>query len=261
VKYVDIGGYEVKRKLSSNDTGLSVFDVVEKETGGYFILRLADFSNKSTDFRKTQWSQLYDEYRQIFSDSAHLPRLIKMEMIDQDYSYALLDSDEGETLAVKGVLGLNEINQLIDAVRNLHENKMIHGSITADNIWITTEGRLILYGTGEAKIFEGKARVSTASDIRQLVTLIQNYAKLRPSIHENLKLEQPMTLDEVEKILINADKKLGLSEDNKIVTFLERKSMNQKKVPAKRIILNRTSILGGAIILGVLILAVYFKIR
>ncbi|MDF2854868.1 MAG: Protein kinase domain [Neobacillus sp.] len=261
MKYVDIGGYEVKRKLSSNDTGLSVFDVVEKETGSFFILRLADFSNKSTDFRKTQWSQLHDEYRQVISEFTHLPRLIKMEMIDQDYSYALLDGDEGETLAIKGELGFAEITQLIDAVRHLHENKMIHGSITAENIWITTEGRLILYGTGEAKIFEGKARVNTASDIRQLVTLFQKYAKLRPSTHENLRLEQPMTLDEVEKILKNADKKLGLSEDNKIVAFLERKSMNQKKEPAKRVIFNRNLILGGAIILGVLILAVYFKMN
>jgi serine/threonine protein kinase len=258
---VDIGGYEVKRKLSSTDTGLSVFDVAETETGSIFILRLADFSNKSTDFRKTQWSQLHDEYRQVITDFNHLPRLIKLEMIDQDFSYALLDCDEGETLAIRGVLGLDVINQLIDAVWHLHDNKMIHGSITAENIWITTEGRLILYGTGEAKIFEGKARVSTASDIRQLVTLIQKYAKLRPSIHENLKLEQPMTLDEVENILKNADKKLGLSEDNKIVAFLERKSMNQKKEPVKRGVLNRNLILGGAVVIGLLILAVYFKIN
>ena len=210
MKYVDIGGYEVKRKLSSNDTGLSVFEVVEKETGSFFILRLADFSNKTTDFRKAQWSHLQEEYQRDISDFTHLPRIVKTAMIDQDYSYSLLECEEGETLAIKGNLGLDEVNQLLDAVRHLHDNKMVHGSITAENIWITTEGKLILYGTGEAKIFEGKARVTTASDIRQLVDLIQKYAKLRPSIHGNLKLEQPMTIDEIEKILKNADKKIRI---------------------------------------------------
>ena len=151
VKYVDIGGYEVKRKLSSNDTGLSVFEVVEKETGSFFILRLADFSNKATDFRKAQWSHLQEEYQRDISDFTHLPRIVKMAMIDQDYSYSLLECEEGETLAIKGNLGLDEVNQLLDAVRHLHENKMIHGSITAENIWITAEGRLILYGTGRGK--------------------------------------------------------------------------------------------------------------
>ena len=56
-------------------------------------------------------------------------------------------------------------------------------------------------------------------------------------------------------------KRLGLSEDNKLVAFLERKSMNQEKEPAKRVIMNRNMILGGAVILGLLILAVYFKIK
>ncbi|WP_342433701.1 hypothetical protein [Neobacillus sp. FSL H8-0543] len=261
MKYVDIGGYEVKRKLSSNDTGLSVFEVVEKETGSFFILRLADFSNKTTDFKKAQWSSLHDEYQRVISEFTHLPRIVKMTMIDQDYSYSLLECEEGETLAIKGNINLEQVNQLLEAVRHLHHNNMVHGSITAENIWITTEGKVILYGAGEAKIFEGKSRVSTASDTRQLVTLIQRYAKLRPSIHENLKIEQPMTIDEVEIILKNADKKLGLSEDNKLVAFLERKSMNQKKELATRVIVNRNVILGGAVILGLLILAVYFKLN
>ncbi|PGY11849.1 hypothetical protein [Bacillus sp. AFS031507] len=51
---VEIGGFDISRQLFSNEFGISAFEVLEKETGRTFILRLADFSKKSMDFKKAQ---------------------------------------------------------------------------------------------------------------------------------------------------------------------------------------------------------------
>src|SRR4051794_38599777 len=79
---LDIGGFEIRRKLFSNEFGLSVFEVLETETNRTFILRLVDFSNKSTDFKKAQWNQLQEEYQTVIADYSHLPRIEQVAMVD-----------------------------------------------------------------------------------------------------------------------------------------------------------------------------------
>jgi hypothetical protein len=226
---MDIAGYEITRKLFSNESGLHVFEVVEAETGGKFILRLADFSNKSTDFKKEQWKQLQEKYKTIITDFTQLPRISKISMVDKDRLFTLFECEEGETLTEKGLLLPSEIDQLLGAVRHLHEKGIIHGSIINENIWITSNGRVILYGAGEAKVLEGQARLGAVSDIRQLVKLILTYAKLSEIVLERLELENPMTVDELVIILTNTVERTVVSEDNKLAGFFERKSLNQKK--------------------------------
>jgi serine/threonine protein kinase len=229
---MDIAGYEVTRKIFSNEFGLNVFEVVETETGGTFILRLADFSNKSTDFKKEQWNRLQEQYKTIITDFTQLPRSSKISMVDKDRLFTLFECEAGETLTEKGLLLPSEIDQLLAAVRHLHEKGIIHGSIINENIWITSKGRVILYGAGEAKVLEGQARLGAVSDIRQLVKLIQTYAKLSEVVLERLDLENPMTVDELVIILANTVERTVVSEDNKLAGFFERKSLNQKQKKA-----------------------------
>jgi len=262
---VEIGGFDIKRKLFSNDFGLSIFEVVEIETGRTFILRLVDFSNKSTDFKKAQWIQLQNEYRAVISDYSHLPSIEQVAKVDEDHIYSLLDGEEGGTLSKKGSLGPDQIQQLIAAVRHLHDHQMIHGAISSENIWITTQGRVILYGAGEAKVLEGKPRLGAVSDIRQLIAVIQRFSTLSESILEQLNLEEPMTAEELEQILFHSEREAGISENNKLAAFFERKSMTQKAEAAERERRKAekgkhrraNKIIIGGVIAAMLIIAVY----
>jgi serine/threonine protein kinase len=263
---VDIGGFNIKRKLFSNDFGLNVFEVLQTETGRTFILRLVDFSNKTTDFKKAQWNQLQEEYQTEISDYSHLPRIEQVAKVDEGHLYSLMECEEGATLGEKGPLASDQINQLLAAVRHLHDHKIIHGSISPENIWLTNEGRVILYGAGEAKILEGKPRLGAVSDVRQLIAVIQSFSTISEMILEKLELEEPMTVEELEQILTSPERKTAISEDNKLATFFERKSMTQKAEAAEREQKKAERgehrgasklILGGAVLV-VLILAVYF---
>ncbi|WP_144550456.1 hypothetical protein [Bacillus sp. X1(2014)] len=111
---------------------------------------------------------------------------------------------------------------------------MIHGSISPENIWITTQGRVILYGAGEAKVLEGKPRLGAVSDVRQLIAVIRCFSTLSGPVLEQLNLEEPMTAEELEQILFRAERKAGISEDNKLAAFFERKSITQKAEAAER---------------------------
>ena len=265
---MDIGGFDIKRKLFTNECGLSVFEVVETKTKRTFILRLADFSNKSMDFKKAQWQQLQEEYQQVITDFSHLPRIEQRSQVEPDRLYTLLTCEEGAALVEKGPLGSDEMKQLLAAVSHLHENKIIHGSISPENIWITAQGRVILYGAGEAKVLEGKPRLGTVSDVRSLIKIIRSYTTLSELIMEKLELEDPMTVAELELILASGEKNKGISDDNKLATFFERKSMNQKAEATERARkktvqgrgLNSRMVILGGVVLAVLIVGVYLLI-
>jgi serine/threonine protein kinase len=267
---VEIGGFDIKRKLYSNEFGLSVFEVVEKETERMLILRLADFSNKSMDFKKAQWNQLQEEYRTVISDYSHLPRTLQLGKADEDHLFILLESEEGLTLLEKGTLASDEVKQLVAAVKHLHEKGIIHGSISAENIWITSDERVILYGAGEARVLEGKPRLGAVSDIRQLIKIIRKHSDIKESAGEMLALENPTTMEELEGLLASADRKIAIRDDNKLAAFFERKSIGQKqeadnklkkKLSAQqdetRKSRNRLIILGGVVGLVLLFLVVY----
>ena len=262
---VDIGGFEIRRKLFSNEFGLSVFEVLQTETARTFILRLVDFSDKSTDFKKAQWNQLQEVYRTVISDYSHLPRIEQVAKVDEEHLYSLLECEKGATLVEKGPLEPEQINQLVAAVRHLHDHKIVHGAITSENIWVSTEGKVILYGAGEAKVLEGKARLGNVADVRQLISIIQRFSTVSESVMEKLNIEEPMTIEELEQILTPPERKTVISDDNKLAAFFERKSMNQKVEAAERERKKaeqgkwrRSSmlILGGAV-LAVLLLAAY----
>ncbi|MEH7415767.1 YARHG domain-containing protein [Neobacillus drentensis] len=203
-------GYEIRRELFSTKSGLKVFEVKEIQSGETKLLRLADFFNKASQNQQDQWYELYDQYQMKVTNFKHLPRVSIINSLDEHRLYTILDCEEGNLLKTKGKLGSDEVSQLIDAVSHLHRKKLSHGSISAENIWLTNQGRVILYGAGEIKVTDKKS-TSFSSDIEQLSYVIQNYSSLSETLLGQLRNEQPMTIDELEMLIANG----GIQDNNK----------------------------------------------
>ncbi|MEH7097799.1 TcaA NTF2-like domain-containing protein [Neobacillus vireti] len=204
-----IEGYEIRRELFSTRSGLKVFEVKEIQSGEIKLLRLADFSKKASRDQQDQWYELYDQYQMKITNFKHLPRVSIINSLDEHRLYSILDCEEGNLLKTEGELGADEVSQLIDAVSHLHRKKLSHGSIKAENIWLTNQGRVILYGAGEIKVTDKKG-ASFSSDIEQLSIVIQNYSSLSGVLLDQLRNEQPMTIDELEMLIANG----GIQENN-----------------------------------------------
>jgi serine/threonine protein kinase len=202
-------GYEIRRELFSTKSGLKVFEVKEIQNGETKLLRLADFSNKASQNQQDQWYELYDQYQMKITNFKYLPRVSIINSLDEHLLYTILDCEDGDILKNKGKLGANEVSQLIDAVSHLHRKRLSHGSISAENIWLTNQGRVILYGAGETKVTDKKS-ASFTSDIEQLSFVIQNHSSLSGILLGKLRNEQPSTIDELEMLIAN-----GGIQDNK----------------------------------------------
>ncbi|MFP3123741.1 hypothetical protein OH784_13475 [Ectobacillus funiculus] len=196
-----IDGYKLEREIFANKHGLSVYEVTSLEDGQRYILRLLAASGQRNGFQPDNWYNIYERYQLTITNFKHLPRVFSINMIDEFRLYTILEGEQGNTLERKGTIGRDEILQLIDAVYHLHQKKMVHGSVCAENIWLTNKGRIILYGAGESKAIYGSEQADMISDIRQLINVISQYASLHPEIMRNLKTENPKTIEEFEAII------------------------------------------------------------
>jgi hypothetical protein len=94
------------------------------------------------------------------------------------------------------------------------------------------------FGLSVFEVLEKETERTFISDYSHL--LLQSFSTLSETILEKIELEEPMTVEELESILTNAERKKVISEDNKLAAFFERKSRGQKQeAAAKR---NKTSI-------------------
>ncbi|MFE4354216.1 TcaA NTF2-like domain-containing protein [Peribacillus butanolivorans] len=208
VSILRIEGYEKIQQLFTTEQGVSVYVVTKKDNGQQYILRLAEFldaKGTNQDF----WYEKYEEYQLRISNFKQLPRVSTISMLDEKRLFTVLDYEEGTTLKAKGILGLKEIEQLVDAIRHLHSQKYIHGSISVENIWITNKNnRIVLYGAGEYKAIHKGTTCSESNDITQLVQIIKAYSNLDNHTLEKLDDLTPQTINEIIVILADA------SEDN-----------------------------------------------
>jgi hypothetical protein len=218
---VEIGGFRINKELFSTKDGLRVYKVTHPDTGESFMLRLAEFSRNAAEGGQDLWYKLYDDYQLTITNFKSLPRVSTISQLDDQRLISLLECEEGNTLKQKGKLGLNEISQLIDAVRHLHRKKMVHGSIHANNIWLTNHGRIVLYGAGEAKVLDNKISARFSTDIQQITKVIQDYSSLSEILLDKLEMERPMSIEELEMIFAEGEtnedqiKKSGLVEKEK----------------------------------------------
>ena len=233
-----IDGYKLEREIFANKHGLSVYEGTSLEDGQRYILRLLDASGQRNGFQPDNWYNIYERYQLIITNFKHLPRVFSINMIDEFRLYTILEGEQGNTLERKGTIGRDEILQLIDAVYHLHQKKMVHGSVCAENIWLTNKGRVILYGAGESTAIYGSEQADMISDIRQLINVISQYASLHPEIMRNLKTENPKTIEEFEAIIWkeeqsrttkNEQVKGGLVEKGELSFSEEISSLASKK--------------------------------
>lgn len=101
------------------------------------------------------------------------PNIVRVLDIFQDNctAYIVMEYIRGETLKqkIQRTGPMNEkaaislISQLLDAVEEVHNRRMLHRDIKPDNVLITPEGKLVLIDFGSAREFaEGKTTTQTA---------------------------------------------------------------------------------------------------
>lgn len=199
---VKIEGFDIIKKLFSANNGLTVY--VVKQKNQLSILRLADYSNNKDGLTQSKWYEIYEDYQLNITNYKNLPRVSTISMLNDSQVYALVDYEEGKPLSELGQLGLDATHQLIAAVRHLHSKKFVHGSIIPENIWVTNDGKVILYGAGEYKALESAKEHRQSSDIKQLSSLIQSYSNIDEGDLEKLTIDNPTSIDELESMMANA---------------------------------------------------------
>ncbi|KPL59236.1 TcaA NTF2-like domain-containing protein [Rossellomorea vietnamensis] len=197
-----IEGFDIVKKLSSTDNAISVY--VVKQNNEHFLLRLADYSHNKNGLTHSTWYETYEEYQLTITNYKNLPRVTSISMISESQVYSLGDFKEGKLLTEAGSLALDETRQLIDAVRHLHSKKIVHGAIAPENIWITQKGKVLLYGAGELKALGLAQDNRQSSDIKQLVDVISEYARIDEGDIEILSIKNPTSINELESVLANA---------------------------------------------------------
>ncbi|WP_428909858.1 TcaA NTF2-like domain-containing protein [Niallia sp. Krafla_26] len=198
---MNIEGYELIRELFSNRNGLTVYVAKNQENAQLCILRIADVSKSRGEFSLDDWYEVYTDYQQKVTNYKYLPQVSNITMMDPTTVYTTLDCEEGATLREEGVLRLEAISNLIDALQHLQKKGLSHGSIHAGNIWLTKQGKAVLFGAGEASVFE---KTTPSSDVSQLVEVIKTYSVLADEDIEKMDLNKPVTLDELRELLTGA---------------------------------------------------------
>ncbi|WP_078409463.1 TcaA NTF2-like domain-containing protein [Priestia abyssalis] len=225
-----IDGYEIEREIFSNEYGLAVYEVTSLNNGQRHMLRLLDVSSHQEGLQQDKWYEVYEKYQLTITNFKYLPRVFSINMIDEFRSYTILEGEEGRILKSKGQIGLEQVLQLIDAVHHLHQKKVVHGSIYAENIWLTNKGRVVLYGAGESTAINGSQQHDVVADVKQLVDVICQYSVLDKEVIRHLKIENPSTIAELESIVWkteslqtteNEKKSGGLVEKGELTLFKE----------------------------------------
>lgn len=194
--------------------------------------------------QQDKWYEVYEKYQLTITNFKYLPQVFSINMIDEFRSYTILEGEQGHTLKSKGQIGLDGILQLIDAVHHPHQKRVVHGSIYAENIWLTNKGRVIVYGAGESRAINENQQYDVASDIEQLVDVICQYSVLDKAVIRSLKSENPRTIAELESIVWekeslqtteNEKKSGGLVEKGELALFDKIPSLasEREKLPIR----------------------------
>ena len=233
-----IEGYDIIKKLFSTEQGLTVYEVRKKGDNQPFILRLADYSTNKYGFTQDNWYEIFEQYQLTITNYKNLPRVSSISMLNESQVYSLVDYEEGKLLQEVGKLGTDEIIQLIAAIRHLHSKKFVHGAIFPENIWLTSKGKVILYGAGEFKALGLGENHRNSSDIKQLVEIIKGFSTLDEEDLEKLDIEKPTTIDEVESIIIHAKQTNPTEAERKKGGLVEK----EEQMEPEKVVLTPTSI-------------------
>ncbi|WP_377887518.1 hypothetical protein [Alkalihalobacillus sp. R86527] len=194
-----IEGYEVINTLFKSDEGLEVFEVIDSSSKEKHILRIADYSKQES--LQESWFAIYDDYQSKVTNYKYLPRVLSVTMVDGKKVMAVLKCDEGQLLRSEKSISLDQVYQLMDAVHHLHKRKLIHGSITANNIWVNENDSIVLYGTNEKIAFDSEHQGDERSDVNQLIEIINIYSNIDKKILRVIENKKPTTIGDLELLL------------------------------------------------------------
>lgn len=185
-------------------SGMTRYLVKEKDGMQLFMLRMID-EKQGADMDK--WFELYDHYQLQVTNYKHLPKLQQIDGFEGTKAYAVLECPVGNRLKTVGSLTKTQVEQLIDAIGHLHKKSIAHGTINAENVWISKSGNITLFGAQEAEAV-GTGPVShIQSDTVQLVGLLTEYAPVDAS-----RLTGCKTIGELQERLFFSSAKPGLVE-------------------------------------------------
>ena len=160
-----------------------------------------------------------------------MPHVSTISMLNESQVYSLVDYEEGKLLKNTEKLRKDEVSQLISAVRHLHSKKFVHGAILLENIWLTSKGEVILYGTGELRALGIGRDHRYSSDIQQLIAIIKDFSQLSEEEIEMLEIESPTTIDELDSIITDANQ-IDQKEKEKVGLVEKEEKKKPEKVVA-----------------------------
>ena len=225
---VKLDGYTINREWTTGDGALRIFEAKDQQ-GQPVQIRMPRHTDASMTDR---WFDYYDQYQLIVTNFKYLPRVIMTSMIDE-VPYTILESKEGIPLHQAESLSVHQLFQLMDALRHLYKKKMVHGALTAENIWLGTDEQVVLYGAGEGSVINPSLQAAEETDIQQMMSIIHTYSLLEEVFLQSVMDQKPTTLSVLEEAMRNADqhankpvKKVGLVEKE------EEPVHEKKQVPA-----------------------------
>ncbi|MCA1321569.1 hypothetical protein LC085_16815 [Bacillus tianshenii] len=227
-----INQYFILRELKGI-SDMTRYLVKEKDGMQLFMLRMID-ERQEADLDK--WFELYDHYQLQVTNYKHLPKLQQIDGYEGTKAYAVLECPVGNRLKTVGSLTKAQVEQLIDAVGHLHKKNIAHGSINAENVWISKSGNITLFGAQEAEALPtGPVSPHIQADTGQMVALLTEYAPVDAS-----RLTGCKTIGELQERLFFSSAKPGLVEKEMLVPrkapepVVEQKPVAEKRPVAEK---------------------------
>ena len=143
--------------ISGNSTRGTQHSVVFQQTRGFsfsdFVERFLEEANQLAKFKHENIVYVKDVFR------ANNTAYMIMEYVEGSTLQSLIEKQG----AIAFDAALPMMNQLLDAVEEVHNKGMLHRDIKPENILMTQAGRLVLIDFGSAREFvEGKTQSQTA---------------------------------------------------------------------------------------------------
>lgn len=230
-----IEGYEVIDHLFSEENGLEVYEVIEPSSKEKHIMRMANDSEQGS--LQENWFATYNDYQSKVTNFKYLPRVLTVSMTNESKLFALLECKDGQLLRDQRFMSLDQFFQLMEAVHHLHKKKIIHASLTPNNIWIATDGSIALYGAGESKAFHPHLKVNEKTDTVELIGLLKDFSEVDQNILSAIEAKSPMTIGELEQCLdepeTEKNRKSGLVEKESVEENQQLEVEKEMPIPEK----------------------------
>jgi serine/threonine protein kinase len=169
-----IGDYQIEKSLTTNQD-ISFFIVSDSDKKTFMLRKL---NRKYSELTSNAWFQCYEAYQLNITNFKYIPKALVIRA-DENEVYTMFPHENGTLLSEVRKLSLNQVEQLIEAVRHLHKKGFVHGSIDENNIWIRENGDLQLFGAGEKKVLSPSAQLNKQEDYQLIFSIIKRFTNIK----------------------------------------------------------------------------------